>query len=305
MFISFGRILKNTWKGIYRNLWVSLATLSIIMVALFIIGSLILFNTSVDTTIEGLRNKINATIYFEEGVDEEYVLNIQKNIAQHEKVIPESVAYTAEVDILKQIEEREDELTDALIALEGTNPLGAEIKFAVVSHAVADYELMEQYIKDLDADANNIQSIGINDRKEVIQKINTIAEKTNLAGTIFIVAFIIFVFFVTYNTIRLSIYTASDEIHIMKLVGASNWFVRGPFIFAGICYGIFSSIVIMGLLLGMTKWLGANVDFLFAELQLYSYMVNNLLPIYGILLGTGVGLGVISSYVAVRRYLKV
>lgn len=306
MFVSFGRILKSTWKNIYRNLWVSLATLSIIMVALFIVGSLILFNTTVDTIIEDLRNKINATIYFHEGVEEEYILDLQKKISEHSKVLSESVSYTPEIDVEKAFAEQEPELVaETIEALEGTNPLGAVIHFAVISHQIPDYEIMEQYIKDLDMEAANIDKIGINDRKEVIQKINTIAERTNLAGIIFIVAFIIFVFFVTYNTIRLSIYTASDEIHIMKLVGASNWFVRGPFIFAGLFYGIVSSIVIIGTLLGITAWLGDNVDFVFSELKLYSYLTQNIVVIYGILLGTGVGLGVISSYVAVRRYLKV
>lgn len=306
MFVSFGRILKSTWRGIYRNLWVSLATLSIIMVALFIVGSLILFNTTVDTIIEDLRSKINATIYFHEGVEEEYILDMQKKIAEHSKVSAESVAYTPEADVEKAFAEQEPELVaETRKALDGANPLGAVIHFAVISHQIADYEIMEQYIKDLDMEAANIDNIGINDRKEVIQKINTIAERTNLFGAIFIVAFIIFVFFVTYNTIRLSIYTASDEIHIMKLVGASNWFVRGPFIFAGLFYGIVSSVVIMLFLLGITSWLGDNVDFVFSELRLYSYLTQNIIIVYGILLGTGVGLGVISSYVAVRRYLKV
>ena len=253
--------------------------------------------------------QLDSSVYFFDGVEEEYILNIQEKIREHEKVLPDTVSYVTEEKVEEEFAQENPDLTQATVeALDGTNPLGAKINFEVISHSVEDYEIVEQYIKELDKEASNISGISTEDESASnnIQLINNMANQANLYGIIFIVVFIIFVFFVTYNTIRLSIYTASDEIHIMKLVGASNWFVRGPFVLAGLFYGVFSSIVVMAILFGATAWLGDNAQiFHFDEIRLYSYVVENVFNIYGILLATGVGLGVVSSYIAVRRYLRV
>ena len=146
MFVSFGRILKSTWRNIYRNLWVSLATISVIMVALFIVGSLILLNRTADVLIDVVRSQLNASVYFHDGVEEEYVLNIQKKISEHEKVLPSKVSYISELKVEQDSIKNNPLLAETVNSLDGLNPLGAIIHFEVESHTVEDYNIVGQYI---------------------------------------------------------------------------------------------------------------------------------------------------------------
>ena len=96
-----------------------------------------------------------------------------------------------------------------------------------------------------------------------------------------------------------------EEITIMRLVGANNSYVRGPFIVEGIMYGMVSSIIATALFYPATFWVkGATVDF-YGGVDLYSYYIQNLNQIFFVLLLTGVALGALSSWLAVRKYLKV
>ena len=108
---------------------------------------------------------------------------------------------------------------------------------------------------------------------------------------------------VTFNTIRLTIFISKEEIGVMRLVGASKMRVRGPFMIEGVIYGIIATIITLVLFWPMTAWLGRHVtDFL--GLNMYDYYISNFFQIFAIILLSGIILGVISSYIAVRRYLN-
>ncbi|HLD34297.1 MAG TPA: FtsX-like permease family protein, partial [Patescibacteria group bacterium] len=108
---------------------------------------------------------------------------------------------------------------------------------------------------------------------------------------------------ITYNTIRLTIFISKEEIGVMRLVGASKMRVRGPFMIEGAIYGVISSILILLLFWPITAWLGRNMT-LFLGLNLYDYYLSNFLQIFAIILLSGILLGVISSFLAVRKYLN-
>ena len=108
---------------------------------------------------------------------------------------------------------------------------------------------------------------------------------------------------VTFNTIRLTIFISKEEIGVMRLVGASKMRVRGPFMVESVIYGIIATIITLVLFWPMTAWLGRNMtDFL--GLNMYDYYISNFFQIFAIILLSGIILGVISSYIAVRRYLN-
>ena len=110
---------------------------------------------------------------------------------------------------------------------------------------------------------------------------------------------------ITFNTIRLAIYIARDEISVMKLVGAGDSYIHGPFVFEGALYGVVSGIVTLILFYPLTLWLGPITEGFFNEINIFQYYLNNFGQIFLIIMGTGIGLGAVSSYLAVRRYLKV
>ena len=120
---------------------------------------------------------------------------------------------------------------------------------------------------------------------------------------------------VVWNTIRLIIYTARDEISIMKLVGASNVYVRGPFVVSGIMYGVVSAIITLVLMAAFAYWsdmlilklAGVDVASNFSLIVnvLSEYFIRNFAQIFILIMGSGIILGGLSSYIAARKYLKV
>mgnify|MGYP001587684517 FL=1 len=110
---------------------------------------------------------------------------------------------------------------------------------------------------------------------------------------------------VAFNTVRLAIYTAREEINIMKLVGATNWYIRGPFMIEGIMHGGIAAVAMALLFLPMTWVISPKISVFLPSIDLYKYFVANFMEFFAIILAIGVVLGVASSTVAVRRYLKI
>jgi len=109
---------------------------------------------------------------------------------------------------------------------------------------------------------------------------------------------------ITFNTIRLAIFVSREEISIMRLVGANNSFVRGPFIVEGIMYGVVAAVVATALFYPATSWMKSTTGDFYGGIDLFVYYIGNFSQIFGVLLASGTFLGMISSYLAVRRYLR-
>jgi cell division transport system permease protein len=108
---------------------------------------------------------------------------------------------------------------------------------------------------------------------------------------------------VTFNTIRLAIFISKEEIGVMRLVGASKMQVRGPFMIEGAIYGVIATLITIVVFLPATAWLGRNMTS-FLGINVYSYYISNFFQIFAILLLSGIILGIISSLIAIRRYLN-
>jgi cell division transport system permease protein len=123
-------------------------------------------------------------------------------------------------------------------------------------------------------------------------------------GLILSLGLAIIVFLVTFNAIRLAIYSSREEINVMKLVGAGNWFIRGPFIVEGLMYGIISTIITVILLYPAFYFTSSKISNFLPTGDLFSYFKENAIVLFFILLAISLVLGVFSSFIAVRKYLK-
>ena len=150
-----------------------------------------------------------------------------------------------------------------------------------------------------------IEKVNYYQNKVAIDKLTKITQAVNVVGFWLAVLFVLIAVIITFNTIRLAIFISKDEISVMRLVGASGRYVRGPFVVSGILYGIVAATLVMVTFFGLTYWLGNLSRNFFVGLDLFDFYLKNFGQIFLIVFGSGIALGAASSYLAVRKYLKV
>lgn len=305
--INFKRITRGGFIGFLRNGFVSLATVLIMAITLFVIGSLIMGGAALDSVLTQLQEKVDINVYFLTDAPEDEILSLRDAVTELPEVA--SVEYVTRDEALERFRERhkDDQLTlQALDELE-ENPLGASL--AIRAKETSQYEGIAKFLEGETAvgqgERTIIEKVNYFQNKAAIDKLGDIinaSERFGLIATIFlIVASVLIVF----TTIRLAIYTTRDEINVMQLVGASDSYVQGPFIVEGALYGFAAAILALGSLYPLALWLGPSSQSFLGEFNTLSYYVSSLPFLIFVLVGTGVVLGGVSSFLAVRRYLRV
>ncbi len=305
--VSTKRVLKAGFVGFLRNGFVSLASILMMVVTLFVVGSLLFLGGILDASLTELKKKVDVNVYFVTSAGEGEILALKSSL----EALPEvaEVSYTTREEALAAFKERHksDQLTIQALEELGENPLGASL--AVRAKETEQYEAIAKF---LGGDtALSKESLSIIDKVNYFQNKTAIDKLTDIVGAserIGIVLTVILIFasaLITLNTIRLAIYTAKDEIAVMKLVGASNMYIRGPFIFAGILYGLLAALATLVLFYPLTLSLGPATQSFFGSINIFDYYLENFVRIFLIILLSGVLLGGASSFLAVHRYLKV
>ena len=297
------RIFTAGAKSFIRSGSVSFATVLIMSVTLMIIGFLVFLSAVLSTTLTSIRDKVDVNVYFVTSAAESDVLNLQSEI----QAIPEvaSVTYTSREAALAQFRERhqDDQLTlRALDELE-ENPLGASL--SIKANDPSQYEGIVAY---LESDASNpsiIDRVNYFQNKTVIERLTNAINATARAGSIIVFIFALASTVIALATIRLAIYSARDEIAVMRLVGASNMYIRGPFIVAGILSGVFAALISLLLFYPAAWYAGKATAVWLGGFNLFTYYVDNFAMFFLILVGSGIFLGGFASFLAVRRYLKI
>jgi cell division transport system permease protein len=307
LWIDIKRIVRSGFVDFWRNGFVSFAAVLVMTVTLFVLGAIIFIGATLETSLNTLRDKVDVNVYFVTTAAEDEILALKASIEQLPEV--KRVEYISREEALARFEERHknDQLTLQALEELGENPLGASLNIKATE--TAQYEGIAEFLQ-----GNNALGTG---GQTIIDKVNYLQNKTaidKLGGIInaserfgFSVMLILAIasILITFNTIRLAIYTARDEISVMRLVGASNFYIRGPFVFEGVMYGVISAFITLLFFYPLTYWLGPVTESFFGGIQLFSYYLDNFASIFALILGTGIVLGGASSFLAVKRYLKV
>lgn len=302
---SFNRIVKAGFLNFKRSGLVSFASVLVVTITLAVITTLILLQAILNFSLEQIKDKVDVTIYFTVGAPEEKILELKKSIEELPEVA--EVAYTTDDEALALFRQRHSNDYPTIQALDeiGTNPLGGYLN--VKAKEVSQYETIANFLKSDDAlvigSQNIIDKVNYFQNKSVIERLNSIISGAQKLGFIITLLLIIISIIVTFNTIRLTIFISKEEIGVMRLVGASKMRVRGPFMMEGALYGLIASLLTIIIFLPATSWVGNNMTN-FLGLNVYTYYVSNLFQIFFILLLSGVLLGMISSFLAIRRYLN-
>jgi cell division transport system permease protein len=150
-----------------------------------------------------------------------------------------------------------------------------------------------------------VDKVNYYQNKEAIDRLTGLIDSANRLGFILTIFLVCISVLITFNTIRLVIYMSKDEIAVMRLVGASTGYIRAPFFIEGALYGFFASIITIIIFYPVTIWLGKTTENFFVGLNVFTYYTENFGQIFLLLVVSGVTIGSVSSFLAVRKYLNV
>lgn len=299
------RVVRSGFIGFWRNAYVSLASIFTITVALFVIGATMFVDQLLTTSLSTLQSKVDINVYFVPSAPQEEIDRLYAAVKAMPEV--EFVKYTSREDALTEysLENQNNEI--AMQALESLdeNPLGANL--AIQAKETTQYEKISKFFEEQQANESPqtpvIDKVSYLDNKEAIDTLSSIINAVERAGFVVMSVLLIAAVLITFNTIRLAIYTAREEIAIMRLVGASNMFIRGPFMLQGFMYGLLAGLLAIISFYPIMLWLGPRTEDFFG-LNLLGYYLDNIFYIFFVLAGVGILLGLVSSTLAVARYLR-
>jgi cell division transport system permease protein len=302
--ITFLRILQYGVRNLSRNAWLTTAAAAVMTITLIIIASTLVARMIFTDTIQQVRQKIDVSVFLKDDIADD---DTQRFIAQIKQVpIVTSVEYISKDQarvIFQQRSKNELVRLEALTQLVD-NPLPASLKIKV-----KDPNKIDDLNKIINSDQNKgllgQQPSNSQIQKDAIKHIADITQFLESAGVVSAIIFVIISVLIIFNTISMAIFNRKDEIEMMKLIGAEKHFIRGPFIVEAASYGVLAAIIsiviVYGLLLTKADYLALQdlvVDHTVSLLKQWPVVV-----VFG-QIAAGVLIGIISSLLAIRRYLK-
>lgn len=303
--LDIKRIVKGGFLNFVRNGFVSLSSVLVMTITLCVITLIIFSQAVLSFSLSQLKNKVDVTVFFTVSAPESDILVLKSQIEKLPEVA--SVDYISSTQALENFKKRHENDYLTLQALEelDSNPLGATLNIEAVE--ASEYEQIANFLEDGDILEKNqkliIDKVNYSQNKLVIDRLISITEGAKKLGIGITALLVLISVVITFNTLRLNIYIAREEIGVMRVVGAENHYIRGPFMVEGMIYGVVSAFITMLLFYPISLWLGANMtDFL--GINLNAYYLSNFFQLFVVTAVFGILLGVISSFLATRAYLK-
>lgn len=300
------RVIKAGFVNFWRNGFVSLASVLVMTITLFVIGSIIFLGTFFNYTLSQIKDKVDINVYFVTSADPQDIMAIKKKL----EALPEvaKISYTSREDALANFKKKHENDEQTLQALQelADNPLGASLN--IKAKEPSQYEGIANYLQNKDVLLKDgiaiVDKVNYYQNKTAIDKFTKIIDGADKVGLGLIIVLVAFSIIITFNTIRLAIYVSREEISVMKLVGASNRYIRGPFVVSGIMYGFVSAMLTLVLFYPITFYSAKATENFLMGFNLFDYYIRNFGQIFLIIAGSGILIGAVSSYLAVKRYLR-
>lgn len=301
-------ILRSTKYGLQnfgRNIFLSIATTSVLMLTLFGVGFFLILNQISHQAIESVQDQVDINVYMADDTTEEDISRFRQYLEEDEKVASaEHITKTEALKIYRERFEDNPALISSLNVLD-SNPLPDTIR--VLAEDSKNYNDIWERIQSYENFDSHIESSDYERRpsRNMIANLNSYISTGQTIGITVITILGIIAILITYNTIRLTMYSYRNEIEVMRLVGANDMQIKGPFLVEGILFGIFGTIVSFLILFLVVLSIAEPVNQFIPGQMLDVYMMNNIVFILGLKLIVGITLGAGSSLIAINRYLKV
>lgn len=289
---TIGRHGREGLRNVSRNGWMTFASISAVTVTLLLLGVFLLLAYNVQQFSKQLESQVEMNVYVKEGAARADVLELERQL----KSLPElaSVTFVSKESGLDQLRSKLAENANLLEGLDKENPLPD--KFILKAK---DPQLIGSI-------ATKVQTLPlvekVNYGKETVEKMFKGINFVRNAGAVFVVGLCFTALFLISNTIKVTIFARRKEIEIMKLVGATNWFIRWPFLIEGLLIGVFGAILpILVIAIGYHKILQVYPSFMYFSFASYDLVYS----ISAILIGIGALIGMIGSVMSISRFLRI
>ncbi len=304
LWVNIKRVLKLGLVNFGRNGLVSVASVMAMTITLFVIGSLYLGGNFLSSALTEVRDKMDISVSFKTDAPETDILALKKDLT----LLPEvkQISYSSrEAELLAFRERHQDNETIVQSLDEVENPFGARLNIQAIDPS--HFDKITNFINNKNNPANGGSSLvdQINYKKDVINKLTSLIDTSKKLGWAIALVLSLLSIFAVFNTISLAIYTSREEISVMRLVGASNAYVKGPFMVEGMISGITASLLSLGLLYPAVLWIRGATAGIYGGINLVSFYFSNFGKIFIILFSSGVILGLLASFWATRRYTKI
>jgi len=300
--LKLSRTLKEGFINFRRNGWLSVGTISVLAISLYIVSFTLLIGYTANFVLQNIQEKINITVYFSPEVKQERIMGIKEKLAGFSEI--KSVDFVSREQALQELEQlssRNEVIKDAIKEV-GGNPLPDSL--VIKANNPDQYEIIAKAIEN-SVFRDDIININYEQNKREIENLNKIVNLIKKAGMGLGIIFIFLALLITFNTIHITMYSHKQEFEVKRLVGASNIYVQMPFVFEGIFYGFFSAIISIIFIFITAKYISSLSQKMLGISSLMPFYWSHFWILFGILILLGIILGVISSFIAIRRYLKV
>ncbi len=299
--LKLWRTFREGLQNFRRNGWLSFATISILSLSLFILGMAYLISRGTSELVRSLEKNISLTVSFNPDIPEDRILAMRDDLSHFREI--DGIKYTSRTQALDSFlaQSKDNPSIQEAVDVLGENPLLASLD--IHARDQGDYEKIASILKNSQYQ-NDISSINYEKNKDAFARLNRLASIARKLGLILGLAFALIAILITFNTVRITIYSHRQEFEIMRLVGASNLYVRMPFVFEGLLYGLFASLLAL-IAVGIAAYSLSSLTRALPQGSLFHLFLEEL-PLMSIgLVALGILLGVLSSFIAIRRYLKV
>lgn len=301
--LATGRAIRWGLVHFWRNIWLSIAATGVLVLTLAMLGLLVVITLVGRVSIRSIEQKVDVTVFLNDSTSDAAILAIKADLEGRPDVA--TVQYVTKDQALATFEARHQSnptITQALREL-GDNPLQPSL--IVKATDPTRYGVIEETLKSPKYQAF-VSKVTSEDNKQVITRLAAVLTTLRRVGLVLTLTLAAIAVLVTYNTVRLAIYGYHEEIEIMQLVGASPWFIRGPFLIEGFLAGAIAGLLTLFYFFPFVRALSPRVSAFIADgtFDLWRWVLEHFMSISLLFLFTGVLLSVVSSWIAVRRYVR-
>ncbi len=296
------RIIKTGITTFSRQLGLNSATIFVLTATILLFTFIFFVDGMSNFLFNSFQEKVGISVYFKQEATAEEISALRENLVSKPGIV--KVTYVSKEEALEKFKEnhQNDEVVLKTLEIVGDNPLASSLK--ITANSDNDYKNVAAFLAQ-EENAQIIEKMNYQKTEEIIKKLFAITREVKRIGLLLGLFFGLVVVVIVFSTVRLSIHTLREEIGVMKLVGASNWMVRGPFMVQGILCGSIAAIIALILTIVTTYFSTPSVVTITGGFSLFTYFTSNLLAILAIQVLGGIGMGIIFNALAVKRYLKV